>query len=313
MDSDDRQDSNRRARRAALQRNSSDVKQKAMTAEPSAIKRKRDIPLFIASFSFAGMLVIFALQSNGFTYLNWIASAILYSFCAVGVLVSAVLHAVPNSHPAVRWLVGATALGMILSIGFVGTHKEYAREHPAPVEPPPEPSLTVDSYIVSPAPYDEGSVFAGMKWYSNNVDVRLDLSNGPTDIENLDFTVQLDTEIQGMGQITNFPGITMFSDGPHIVQATVLNKKTNKAVATPFPQVSGLSPAYRVQCPSVLANTAVRFSIASIAVNPLKVGGQLFAPRRLPKTITIKGTYETREGLAFVGHTISYSKPVRLG
>jgi hypothetical protein len=313
MDNHDQGKKNREERRLHLQwpnpSGSPQVSSPPLTDSP----KKPDFGLFLGIIGVGGMLVIFTLQSNGVIEVNWIISAVIYAVAIALIVASVLLHAIPHLGLRKRWLIGVVTLLLVTSIGVYGTFSEYKREHPAPQAAQAEPAVTVTGSILSPSPFPEGYSFAGMKWYSNDVDVRLDISNGAIDIQNVDFTIQMDTEIAGVGQITNFQGVTVFSGGPSILQATILDSKTKKLITTPFPQGIGIAPTYRVQCLNVLANTVVRFSIASVAVNPPVKGQNLLAPRRLPRLININGTYETRDGGgAITTHSLRYSTYFKL-
>ena len=147
--------------------------------------RKSDWGLFFGVLSVVGMLVIFVLQSNG-VEMNWVVSACMYAVAALGLVASVVLHAIPHWDPLKRRAIGGLAFLCIVGIGSYGTLKEYRREHPAAKVAQPGPSVVLSGYIVSPNPYADGSRFAGITWHPNDVDVRLDVANGATDIQNLD-------------------------------------------------------------------------------------------------------------------------------
>jgi hypothetical protein len=182
----------------------------------------------------------------------------------------------------------------------------------APAEPHSEPLLTFLAYLQPEEPYSEGTILAGIVWQKNYMDTRLDIANGVT-IKNLDFTVGLDTSIASIGQISQFPGITAFpakSLPPGWLTGTDLQGNPMSIPIAPSPGTFSIAPAYRVHCSEVFANTVIHLVIASIAVNPIQNGQlpqQLFAPRRAPKIIRIKGTYETHNGNSTESHDVNFS------
>jgi hypothetical protein len=189
--------------------------------------------------------------------------------------------------------------------------------HPQEQELPtfaPAPLVTLSGYVASQAPYAEGIKFAGLIWHPNEVDVRADITTGSTDIQNLDFTIQMDTEIVGIGQATKIPGCTMFPAGNvAAIGATILDSRTGKPVAIPLSRDMAWAPTYRVQCQNVFANTIISFSIASVFVNPgpPKAGEKLPGPWQPPKFLVIKGTYKTRDGDLITSHPLEYSTAFR--
>jgi hypothetical protein len=177
----------------------------------------------------------------------------------------------------------------------------------------PEPSVTLLAYLQPEEPYSEGTMLAGIIWQKNYVDTRLDIANGVA-IKNLDFIVGLDTSIAGVGQLSQFPGITAFPVGslpPAWLTGTDLKGNPVSIPMTPIPGTMSMAPVYRVHCSEVFANTVVHLVIASIAINSVQNGQlpqQLFAPRRLPKLIKIKGSYETQTpGAVVQNHTLEFS------
>jgi hypothetical protein len=166
----------------------------------------------------------------------------------------------------------------------------------------PQSSVTFSAYLQPKEPYTAGTLLAGIVWNEQYVDVRVDITNGETDIQNLDFLVSLDTSIAAVGQISQFPGVTAFpnnSPPASWLQGTDEQGHPLSIPITPIPGTMRAAPVYRVRCSEVFANTVVHLVVASIAMNPVVNGQwpqQLFAPRRPPQKIRIKGTYETRNG-----------------
>jgi len=164
----------------------------------------------------------------------------------------------------------------------------------------PSPTVRLDANI-QPEPYPEGFAFAGIIWRKLYSDVRLDISVGQAAIQDLDFVVGMDTTTAGIGQITQFPGVTAFPvEGNISIVALGGTDANGNPVAIPVAPIPGNfngAPKYRVHCKEIFANTVLRLAIASIALNPPNRDGtlpsQLFAPRREPQSISIEGTYKT--------------------
>lgn len=176
-----------------------------------------------------------------------------------------------------------------------------------------EPSVIFSAYTQPDEPYPEGTLLAGIVWQKQFVDVRLDIANGPVAVQNLDFLIGLDTSIAGVGQISQFPGVTAFPAGsaPSIwLEGTDSQGNPISIPATPPPGMMQGGPVYRVHCSNVFADTVVHLVVASIALNPPENGQppkQLFAPRRPPKLIKIKGKYETVDSGVTESHTVEFS------
>jgi hypothetical protein len=180
--------------------------------------------------------------------------------------------------------------------------------------PEVQPSVTLTAYLQPKEPYPDGTFVGGISWLSHYVDVRLDVVNGPIQIKDLDFSVQFDTDIAGAGQISQFQGVTIFPDKEP--PATWLEGFDSSGQPTSVPVVSAPgkmrnAAIYRMHCQEVLANTVVHFVIASVAFNRPMVGGQmpkqLFAPRRAPKEIRVKGQYAVQVGQSTKWYPLEFS------
>lgn len=165
-----------------------------------------------------------------------------------------------------------------------------------------EPSVILETYLAPNAPYPSGTPMGGIIWEKQYFDVRLDVVNGPIEIKDMDLVIELDTSIAGIGQISQFPGVTAFpANAPPAMwlDGTDENGANISIPAVPVPGAAQIASAYRVHCASIFANTTVHLVIASVALNP-PVGGslpkQLFASRRAPKLIHVKGAYLTDDG-----------------
>jgi hypothetical protein len=95
----------------------------------------------------------------------------------------------------------------------------------------PRPSVIPKVYFLPDEVYPAGVPLAGIVWTDKYVDVRLDLQNGPVDIENVDFLIKFDTNIAAVGQLTQFPRITAF---PPTANVTALGLGGNDASGNPI-------------------------------------------------------------------------------
>lgn len=175
---------------------------------------------------------------------------------------------------------------------------------------PPVPPPTFNAYI-APAPYPKDMVFAGIQWREEYVDVRVDVINGRSATDRLDFTVELDTYIDGIGQISQFPGVVAvpFGDAP----TAWLNGLGENGTPSNIPISNFHGRKWRVQCSNIFPNTTIHLSIASVALNNIvdgKLPDKFFAPRRLPVQMNIKGLYEQHGSTKPV--EFSYSFPQSL-
>jgi len=193
-----------------------------------------------------------------------------------------------------------------------------AMQHGKPGPQTPElraaPLVDLGAYLQPDEPYPAGMPLAGIVWRQEYVDVRLDIANGAIAIQNLDFLIRLDTSIAGIGQLSQFPGVTAFpANAPpeRWLRGTDLEGNPVSVPITPIPGTMNTAPIYRVHCSEIFANTVVHLVVASAALNPLQNGQlpkQLFALRRAPMLIQIKGGYETRKGGGDVeNHTLEWS------
>jgi hypothetical protein len=187
-----------------------------------------------------------------------------------------------------------------------------------PIEPPVQHSNPESLPVIQlathaqPEPYPAGFAFAGIVWQKGYSDTRLDISVKKSPIHDLDFVVSLDTTIMGIGQITQFPGVTAFPPEGNVSAVTLMgtDEKGNK-VAVPISPTEGNTngaPSYRVHCKEIFADMVLRLAIASQAINPPNPNGSLpqnlFAPHRDPRTIELKGTYKS----GTVSYPINFSQ-----
>jgi len=284
MDSHEQGKPNRKERRLPLQRpDPSESGQDIPMQTPYGGTSQNSATRVIAGGLFALFCALVIAALAVFGVINMLLGHLLMFLAAVvGTLIicTEIIPSRPPRHKVISTLI----LCLLLGVGDAAIVKsKYSGvEVPQPIQP--EPQVTVTGYVGSLAPYAEGTKFAGITWHPNEVDVRAD-------------------------KATKIPGCTMFPAGAVVAMgATILDSKTRKPVAIPLSREMALAPTYRVQCPSVFANTVISFSIASVAVNPgpPKAGKQVW-PWQTPKSLSIKGTYETREGGAFVTNPLEYS------
>jgi hypothetical protein len=282
-----------------------------------AVAGMADLPLFFRISFFVCCAVClpisFSSHKNWPIVVRWIlsiAAVILLVFMALSVVNKASEENKPREHvPTAQENADATAK-------LLREQSSQNQKGPIPVAPASPTSnpnktssLTQHSkqnveapqfvaYSQPDAPYADGAILGGIVWKQNYVDARLDIST-KQDIRNLDFFVALDTHIAGLGQISQFPGVTAFpaEDTPPWWGVGTDDKGKPVSIAVvPTPGMMQSAPIYRVHCSEIFPGTTVHLAIASIAINPPSERGelphQLFAPRRAPKEIRIKGTYE---------------------
>jgi hypothetical protein len=188
----------------------------------------------------------------------------------------------------------------LLAVWISGQPENIPKANLVNIAPSP-PDVKFDAYIQpgSNNPYPPETIIGGITWDPNYVDVRLDIGAGPVPIQNLNFEVTLDTSIAGVGQISQFNGVTSFPNSEAPSVSLIGTDEAGNPVTMPIVPRKGLAqiaPVYRVHCDALYGNTVLHLVIASIALNPMKPGGglpdRLFAPRRAPRLIELKGSYE---------------------
>ncbi len=211
----------------------------------------------------------------------------------------AVLKVIPQR--GLRWpLIIASSLLIAGGLYWVNVALRPPHAEPAQISPL-VPSVNVDAYIQpgSSNPYPPQTILGGIVWNDNYIDVRLDIGLGATALRNVDFSVSLDTSIAGIGQISQFPGVTSFPNGREMPAVSLEGTDDKgKPITVPVVPTQGLAqiaPRYRVHCNALYSNTVLHLIIASVAVNQATQGmlpERLFAPKRTPHVIKVKGTFE---------------------
>ncbi len=153
-------------------------------------------------------------------------------------------------------------------------------------------------------------------WNNQYSDVRLDITNGPVSINNLDFEIALDvvpekkrieTSIIGVGQMGQVPNVEMFAskEPPPMAMKTENAGKTNTVpleLGTDgvIKVTAVISTIYRVRCPKLLDKTTLHLVIA----------GLTFDPKRVPRKIDVWGSYEVSSATSTERKNFDYSYPI---
>jgi hypothetical protein len=228
----------------------------------------------ISALMMAATVVMWGVAVKEFDVGKAVTSVVLFAAIGVGLIV------------ALRW----TRARHERAAGSHGESEEHKERH---ISPP-----GIRAYLQPNGPYEAGIMLGGIVWQSNYVDVRLDVSAGSTDAQNVDLIIELDTSIAGVGQLSQFEGITAFPANqtpPVWLEGTTPDGKPSSVPVVPAPGMAQIVPAYRIRCSNIFSNTTAHFVIASIALNPAINGQlpkQLFAARRNPQAIRVVGTFE---------------------
>ena len=93
-----------------------------------ATNRKPDVGLFVGIFSGIAGLFFFVLQANG-VEVNWLWSLLIYLLCTGGAVWTALAHALPSKGRWIKWTIGTLLALLCLTLGSIGTFKQYKKEH----------------------------------------------------------------------------------------------------------------------------------------------------------------------------------------
>ncbi len=170
-----------------------------------------------------------------------------------------------------------------------------------PAEGPPDELASVEfrSHILSPPPAHQlNTILGGITWREYYADLRLDITNGPIPIQNLDIKIALDNDqgIAALGQLSDFPAVTIFPahdmlpggrDGQPSAPTglRIINEDGTVSPDDPFKEDS-VQRAYRIHCDNVFPESTLRFIIASVPLDETKTN--------LPQSIHIVGSYDTK-------------------
>jgi hypothetical protein len=113
----------------------SDIQPESTVAVPPTPPRaKQNIDRFIGILGVLGCLLVFTLQANG-VEMNWEFSLGAYALVASGCVWSCLRHAIPHIGPNWRYPIALFVLIGVGILGFMGTNKQYERDHPNVVTP----------------------------------------------------------------------------------------------------------------------------------------------------------------------------------
>ena len=161
-------------------------------------------------------------------------------------------------------------------------------------------ALLFRSYVHE-ANYRSGTNLEGIEWQDEFVDVRLDIQNTVgIPIQNLDMQLQLDTSIFGMGQLSRFQDVEWSAETFGMIPPSLAGEdKSGNPISVPIVPLSGMqigAKVYRLRCGRITPGSIIQLVIASVAVNPMTPGNmpeRMFAPKRNPEWIAVRGSYET--------------------
>lgn len=202
---------------------------------------------------------------------------------------------------AAIWTGASTAVALILAVALhLQLHVLRKEQQMQDVEADQNSPLKINSYIApGEANYPPGTNIAGIQWEKNYIDVRLNVRNeGTTAAQNIDLFVEFDTSIAAMGQLSNVPDVNFSTGEMPAVWLEGTDDQENAVTNPVVPVGQTISPVYRIFCPKLLAGEALKLVVASMALNPGEKGKlpqQLFAPRRKPQWVRVRGTYEMAE------------------
>lgn len=154
-------------------------------------------------------------------------------------------------------------------------------------------------------PHPSKSNYDGIVWEKNYVDVRTRITNeGDKTVHDLHLTIQPETQVVKVLQVSHIPDIVLqpWMGAVAMVAAQVVleNDKGNRAsVPLSFSGPGVSAPAYDLFCPRLVPGNNVDLVMACAALNPMEQDGRfpkhLFAERREPKWVRIRGTYEIQD------------------
>ncbi len=188
-------------------------------------------------------------------------------------------------------------------------------KHPKPVPgpsmslaPPPKDFSHALRLTASFWPdHQDGVKLFGISWRDVFTDVRLLVENGSErDLENLELTISLDTDVAGISQSTNLPDTDyrpLQLMIPGVVEGTLSYQQGGKPVEEPFGAGALAFRAYRVSCKRLARGDPLELVIATAALKAETsvMGGrnvtitsidQFSKERRRPRLIDVDGHYE---------------------
>jgi hypothetical protein len=137
----------------------------------------------------------------------------------------------------------------------------------------------------------EGDSYAGIIWDARFHDVRLIIENQNNyPVKDIDLTVSVDPnkgDLAGMGQVSDFPGVT-FSVPPWPDTSIIIRGKDGREYRLPSGDIKSgrYSPTYIMSCITLRANSQLRLVVAAISG----------ADGGVPEKFTLSGSYEAISG-----------------
>ena len=149
--------------------------------------------------------------------------------------------------------------------------------------------------IVDKGNYPQGTDVAGIKWNPFYSDVRLLLSN-PTghDYSDIDLAVATDEQIVQVGQVTDIPNVSFFPQtSPPVI--TLGGADGQDLPVIPIKGTMQSCPIYRIRIEKLPRHSTIQIAVATVRMNAFVPGkgmpDSLFAPKTMPKWLSVKGNY----------------------
>lgn len=275
------------------------------------------------------LLVVIAYLMNQ----DWVHGLILFSWI---LMVVSVFRMQPDQELVRRFLwtmLFGAAVGLLLYYTL------WTRKNPVPVaetspalsnpishepEPPAEgptekpASVEFRAQILSPPPaHPLNTILGGITWQKNYTDLRLDITNGSIPIQNLNIKITLDNDqgIAALGQLSNFPSVTIFPTHDNLpggrpsapAGLRIMNDDGTFSPDDPFKEDSTVQYAYGIHCDNVFPESTLRFIVASV---PYGSDERKTNPPQAPRTIHITGSYDTNGPKGLQTHPIEITENV---
>lgn len=134
---------------------------------PIDLRKKPDFTIYLSLLSLVVMLLIFILQAND-VEMNWEFSMGAYIvLCLVGVWIF-LKYAIPHLARKTRLLSTFGYFALFAALGWIGTTKQYRREHA-----PPTTAKTAPAQSLPPCPPGVGPNIDGFTTYGTTVAVEI--------------------------------------------------------------------------------------------------------------------------------------------
>jgi hypothetical protein len=186
-----------------------------------------------------------------------------------------------------RWL---STVGVSAAIGLAIYYTLWTSV--SAISTPESANIKFFAHILSTPPaHPPDTILGGIVWEQHYTDLRLDIINGSTLVQNLNIKISLDNDhlIAAVAQLSNFPSVTIFptQDSPHDGRPNPprgLRAKTEQGTFPADPYKEVVCFTYRIHCDDVFPESTVRFVIAAPAE---------LTSTEAPSTIHIVGSYES--------------------